>query len=172
MERLVYSQAYFDTTDELDTLGNPLVALIPQAVSSIFGLFGGAGKRSGLPYGLAGITSAGNQVIQSLNQVKAGIESRQIPPRQAVSEAQRLAETLETGVYQAKKGKDAAALQSFKQQASRLLQEIQALAAASVPANASSGGGGSTSGSPESGISSTTLLLIGGGIAAILLLRS
>ncbi len=106
-----------------------LIGAAPGIFGSIMGLFGGAGKASGLPYGLEGITAYGNQVMQQLQNIDAMLP--QLPPEQlgqAVQQAQALAASLSTHVYQAKKGKDAAALNNFKQQAAALVSQISARA--------------------------------------------
>jgi hypothetical protein len=156
-----------------------------MAGTSIFGsLFGGLFAPCGgaqVACGLQGITSAGNQVIQGLQQINAALASGQVPPQQiqqAVAEAQALASALgdSSKVYQAKNGKDAAALAQFKQQAAQLLQQIQATAQTAMAQAATSAGIDPATGQQIApsigGISLSTLLLFGGGaLGLVLLLR-
>src|SRR5690606_32689240 len=158
MRRLVYSEAYFNSSD--GNLGW-ISAAITAGASIFGGLFGGGG--GGQAYrGLAGINQAGQEAIGSLQQILQAVSAGQMPKAQAVSEAQRIASILSdhSVVYQAKKGQDAAALQNFKAQAAQLVQQIQAAPDVSS--------GGSTTGG---GVSSGTLLLVGGGLLAVALLK-
>lgn len=160
----VYDQRFFDSGDE--TLGfepASIIGMVSPLIGLIKGLFSAC--KPGQACGLAGIQSFTSQAIQTLNQILAMLQGGQITPTDAVTNAQKVASALGDPqyVYQAKKGKDAAALQSAKSQAAALLSQIQALAAKIPPPSASAGGIG--------GISSSTLLLVGGGLLAIFLLK-
>ncbi|MGI8642393.1 MAG: hypothetical protein ACR2MG_20890 [Pyrinomonadaceae bacterium] len=88
-------------------------------------LAGGGG--GGVAKGLEGINAFGAQVIDALNTLKT--QAANLPPGEAATAADKLAALLSDSskVYQAKKGKDAAALASFKQQAAQLAAEIKTI---------------------------------------------
>lgn len=85
-------------------------------------LEGGGG--GGVAKGLAGITAFGQRVIAELDALKNQITS------ESGTQADQLLAALSDSskVYQPKKGKDAAALASFKTQATQKVSEIKALA--------------------------------------------
>jgi hypothetical protein len=157
-----FYNANFDPRDE--TMGvafvAPLIAAAPGIFQSVMGIFGGGRKAQF--QGLAEIQNAGNQAVQSLQQILAGLQSGQMAPGQAVSEAQRIVQQFNDPavVYPAKKGKDAEARNQYISQLNALLQQIQAKAA-SMP----SGGGAA------GGLSGGTLILLGGGILAVMMLK-
>lgn len=177
----VHDLRYFDESPDAndETLGW-IGAAVGAGTSILSGLLGGLFAPCGgknVACGLQGITSFGNQAITTLGQIKQLMLSGQVSPAEAVSNAQRIAGALSDGnvVYQAKKGKDAAALAQFKEQANAAVNELIALgpqvqkqqaeqAAAIAESGGPSGGG--------SGISSTMLLLIGGGLALYLLMQN
>jgi hypothetical protein len=175
----VYDETFFipagDFRRDDETIGfiGPLIAAAPSIFSTVMGLFGN--KQTAQFQGLAGIQSGGQQLIQTLNQIKTNLQSGQMAPAQAVSEAQRIASTLQdpTIFYPAKKGNDAAALTQFKAQAAAMVQEIQSLAAAMAQAQQAAGIDPAT-GRPLSnaGISTNTLLIAALGIGGVLLLTN
>lgn len=161
-----YYNASYDPYDE--NLGfafvAPLIAAAPSIFQSIMGLFGGGRKAQ--YQGLAEITQAGNQAVDAMKQIMAGLNSGQMAPAQAVSEAQKIIKQFNdpTIVYPAKKGNDAAARNDFISQLNTLGQQIQAKAA-SMPA------GGSMAGGSVAGISTNTLLIVGVGAALLFALK-
>jgi len=174
----VYDEKFYNVTDD-ETLGfafiPALIGAAPGIFQTVMGLFGGG--QSAQFQGLAGINNGGQQLMQALNQIKSGLASGQINPQQAVSEAQRIAGTLNdpTIFYPAKKGNDAAALQQFKQQAAAAVQEIQAMASQAAAAAAARAGIDPVTGQPTGGlggISATTLLLVAGGLGAVYMLTN
>lgn len=160
----VYDQSFFDTNDETIGFVDPatIISMASPLIGIIKGLFSAC--KPGQACGLAGIQSFTSQAIQTLNQILAMLKGGQITPTDAVTNAQKVASALGDPqyVYQAKKGKDAAALQAAKSQAAQLVQEIQSVAATIKPPSAAGSIGG---------ISSNTLLLIGGAVAAVFLLK-
>ena len=156
-----YYNASFDPQDE--NLGvafvAPLIAAAPSIFQTVMGLFGGGRKAQF--QGLAEINAAGQQATQAMQQILAGLNSGQISPAQAVSEAQKIVAQFNDPsiVYPAKKGDDAAARNQYISQLNSMQQQIQAKAA-SMPASNSGGG-----------ISGSSLLLIGGGLLAFMLIR-
>ena len=156
-----FYNANFDPRDE--TMGvafvAPLIGAAPGIFQSIMGLFGGGRKAQF--QGLAEIQNAGNQAVQSMQQILAGLQSGQMAPAQANSEAQKIVAQFNDPsiVYPAKKGKDAEARNQFMSQLNSLLQQIQAKAA-SMPAAGASGG-----------LSGSSLILLGGGLLAFMMLK-
>lgn len=127
----------------------------------------GGGGGGGVAKGLAGITAFGNQIMQGLDQIAAN------PVPENVSQAEKLAAALSDSaqVYQAKKGKDAAALADFKQKAAAKLAEIkQAAVQLQQQQSGSLFGGGGDENSLIGGVNNNTLLLFGGGGAALILI--
>ena len=137
----------------------PLIGAAPGIFQSIMGLFGGGRKAQF--QGLAEIQQAGQQAVDAMNQILAGLNSGQMSPAQAGSEAQKIVGQFNDPaiVYPAKKGKDAEARNQIISQLNQMLQQVNAKAA-SMP-----------SGSSIGGISSGTLLLIGGGLFAVMMLK-
>lgn len=148
-------------------------SILGPLIGKLFAPCGGANVACGLQ----GITSFGNQAIQTLQQIKGMLQTNppQVSPQDAISNSQRIAAALSDGtvVYQAKKGKDAAALVQFKSQANALVAEITALGAEVTAAlNAQAEAKAAASASPLGSLSSINpLLLVGGGIVAIMLLK-
>ncbi len=157
-----------------DGLGFPIAAVIGAAtgvlpfIKSLF-----SACTPGQACGLAGITSFGNQVIQTLGQIKQMLENGLLPPQQAVSEAQKVAGALADPnfIYQAKKGKDAAALATFKTQAAAIVQEIIQVAATVNTAQVQ--GIDPATGKPKAAASSVlpTLLIAGGGLLLLMAVK-
>lgn len=138
----------------------------------ITGLFSGC--KPGQACGLAGINGFGQQAISTLDQIAQMLQMRMIAPAQAMSEANRVANSLSDSslVYQAKKGKDAAALAGFKQQAAAKVQQITALAGQRQQAITSGGSAGPAGGLGVISGGGSSLLLLGGlGLVALLALR-
>lgn len=90
----------------------------------------GGGSGGGVAKGLAGINAFGGQVIDALNKIKANAAN--LAPGEAAKAADELVALLSDSskVYQAKKGKDAEALQNFKRQAADIATQIKAIQAA------------------------------------------
>lgn len=171
-ERLVYHSSYFDGRQSGDdTMGFafliPLISAAPSIFSSIASLFGGGRKAQ--CQGLQEINTCGQQAVTSMQQILAGIKSGQVPPNQAVQQAQDIVSKFNdpTIVYPAKKGNDAAARTQFISQLNDLLQQVQA-AAASVPAVQTDAAGNPIA---PGGISTSTLLIVGGGILLLSMLN-
>ena len=161
-----FFNANFDPQDEnlgLAPIVAPLIAAAPGIFQSIMGLFGGGRKAQF--QGLAEINAAGQQATQAMQQIMAGLQSGQMSPAQAVSEAQKIVAQFNDPsiVYPAQKGDDAAARNQFISQLNAALQQIQAKAA-SMPA------GGGAAGS-IAGFSTNTLLLVGGGVLLFTMLK-
>ena len=171
-EALVYSEGYFNGDDQQ-------LGWVDAAISAGTALVGSLFNRGGSSQqyrGSAGINSAGQQAIASLQQILSAVSSNPpaMPLDQAVSEAQRIASALSNSqfVYQAQHGSDAAALQRFKDQAAELVRQIQARAAApsgSILGDPPTGSGSTVSSS--SGLGTGTILLVFGALAAVALLR-
>ncbi len=169
----ILDDSYFDVSrDEgMGWVGSAIGAgtsILGPLIGKLFAPCGGANVACGLQ----GITSFGNQAIQTLQQILQMVSSNppMVSPQEAISNAQRIAAALSDGtvVYQAKKGKDAAALTQFKSQAAQLVQQITAAATAKqaqLQQQAASPLGGS-----GGGITSTAFM-IGGGLMLLLLLR-
>jgi len=158
----------FEGDDENLGIIPALIGLGLSAVPIIKGLFSAC--KPGQACGLKEIQSFVDQVLQTLAQIQQMLETGLIDPSQAVAEAQRVSAALSdpTMIYQAKNGKDAAALANGKTQAAAAVQQIMTLAAQIVtspaaPADAS----GITAGS---GVSSSTLLIGGAAVLAAILL--
>lgn len=107
---------------------NAAAAIIP----GLGGLFGG-GSIPGQAKGLAAITSATSQIINSMEALRAQVGQGNY--QQILADAQRLNYLLSdhATIYQAQKGKDAAVLQQAKQRAAQILQEIAAAGAQVSP---------------------------------------
>lgn len=152
-----------------------LIGAAPGIFSTVMGLFN---KRKAQYQGLAEINAAGSQAVQAMQQILAGLQSGQMSPQQAVSEAQRIVQQFNdpSVVYPAKKGNDAAARNNFIQQLNQLLQQVQTAAAQVTQASRAAGIDPATGrpipGGSGDGISSTTLLLVGGGLLGVYLLTS
>lgn len=134
---------------------------------------GGGGVAKGLP----GITAYGNQVIAALDSVlKSGNFDDDV-----IQEVESLANSLSdsTKVSQPKKGKDAAALASFKEKATQKLAEIRSRAAAQPKqqqgGNVVTLANGQRVYQPDTaggGFDTTTILMFAGiGLGAIFLLK-
>jgi hypothetical protein len=166
---------------QLMGIAAPFANLIPgvgQFVSA--GLTVASGLIQGKPgqaRGLAQITDFGNQVLAAFDSL-AG----QMTPTnnlQISAEADKLVALLSdsNAVYQAKKGKDAEALTSFKQQAQQKAAQLKA-AAAELARNPAMQQGNpqaappnsANSGNPQPELTSVALYAVGG-IAAFLLLK-
>lgn len=162
----VYDHRFFETRGPGDeTMGfavAPLIGALSPLIGMIKGLFSAC--KPGQACGLAGIQSFTSQAIQTLQSILAMLQGGQITPTDAITNAQKVAAALGDPqyVYQAKKGKDAAALQAAKSQAAQLVQQIQSVAATIKPPAAAGSIGG---------IGSGTLLLVGGGLLAVFLLK-
>ncbi len=149
-----------------------------SAGGSILEGAGGAGGAGGVAKGLAGITAYGNQVIAALDSVlKSGNFDDGV-----IQEVESLANSLSdsTKVYQPKKGKDAAALASFKDKATQKLAEIHSRAAAQPKqqqgGNVVTLANGQRVYQPDTagggGFDTTTILMFAGiGLGAIFLLK-
>ena len=178
MQSVIYDQNFFNTDGTLSGFWGDVVGQVGAAgVSLLPSLFGGGGgASSGQAKGLQAITAFGQQAIQTLTQIMQGLTSGQLSPADAVSNAQRIVAALSDPqyVYQAQRGKDADALNAFKQQAGQMLSQIQA-AASAVRVDPKTGSpslpnAGPAVGQSGGGIDSGTLLLLGGGLIALLLL--
>lgn len=175
--------------DVWQAVGQIGAAAAQTGLNQLFGAGGGA--AGGPARGLAAINTFGQQVIQTLGQMLTAAQSGQVPVAQALTDAQAAAAALSNPqyVYQAQRGNDAAALNTFKTQAAAIVQQIQALAASAgdgtgsqtvttvdpvtgrpvtttIPASSASSGDGSVF-----GISPTLLMLGGGGLLLFLLLK-
>ena len=162
-----FFNANFDPQDEnlgLAPFVIPLITAAPSMLQSVLGIFG-IGQRKAQFQGLAEINAAGQQATQAMQQIMAGLQSGQMSPAQAVSEAQKIVAQFNDPsiVYPAQKGDDAAARNQFISQLNAALQQIQAKAA-SMPA------GGGAAGS-IAGFSTNTLLLVGGGVLLFTMLK-
>lgn len=173
---LVYNDEYFNTTlhgvdDETMGFASALISLGGSLLGPLMGLFAPC-KGQNVACGLEGITAAVNTVKQKLGEIKAAISGGQVPAEalgQVVQQAEQFANALSdpSMVWQAKKGKDAAALAQGKTDAAALVAEIKTAASAAAQNSSQSAGLGGALG----GISPTTLLLIGGGVFAVMMLR-
>ncbi len=165
----------FETGSD-ETMGwvGAVIGAATAGLPLITGLFSAC--KPGQACGLSGINAFGAQVLASLDQIVQMMNAGLLPPSQAASEASRIAASLSDSnmVYQAKKGKDAAALATFKQQAAAKVQQITQLAGQlnqQIAAVAADGGGGFLGGG-SGGVSSSSLMLLGGiGLVALLALR-
>lgn len=163
--QLVQRQTAYDT--EMGIV-SALIGIIPGAIGAVRSLFGGGGN-SGQARGLAAINAYGQQAIQTLQQILSQVQSGQLSPNDANTNAQRIAASLSDPayVYQAQRGNDAEALRNFKTQANQLVQQIQqaatAAAQAQSAAQAAATGIDPVTGQRTSGIDTNTLLLLGGG---------
>ena len=142
-------------------------------LSKIVGLIGGNGGQTGQAKGLQQIEAFVSQVLTALDKLKE-------PASQGIAEVTAAADQLvavlsdQSKVYQAKKGKDAAALAKGKTDAASKASEIKQLltAAQQKQANAQTQTNGSILGGADGEIDSSTLMLVGfGGLALILLLK-
>lgn len=181
MARLVYDEKFFDGTaiyrgDDTTGFVPAIIAAAPGIIGVISGLFGGGQKAQ--CQGLAGINACGQQAVQSMQQILAGLQNGQIQPQQAVSNAQQIVNDFNNPsiVYPAKKGNDAAARQQFIVQLGQLNQQVQAIASQITAQQQQAAASGQTidpvTGQATGGISTNTLLLVGGGLVAIFLLTS
>ena len=171
-EALVYSEGYFNGDDQQ-------LGWVDAAISAGTAIVGGMfnrGSSSQQYRGLAGINSAGQQALQSLQQILAAVSTNPptMPLDQAISEAQRIAAALSNSqfVYQAQHGQDAAALQQFRTQAAELVRQIQSRAqtpSGPVLGNPPASPGSTATGG--SGLGTGTILIVFGGLAALALLR-
>lgn len=191
----IFDHDYFITRSD-DTLGDAwgaVGAIGASAVQLLPALFGGGGGGAGGPArGLAAITAACQQAIQSLNQLVTAATSGQMPLAQAISEAERIAAALSNPqyIYQAQRGNDAAVLNDAKAQAQTIIGRLRSLAAPVAPPATGGGTISQTSGpglpggsavvnpSPVSGssggglsIDTSTLLIVGLGLGALFLLK-
>lgn len=161
-----------------------IIKVSTSVVPIIFGATQGGGSGGGgQAKGLAAITAFGNRVMAALDDVQAQVSAMPIPQRaQAAQQITQAVSGLVASlsdsaqVYQAQKGKDAAALAKFKTDADAKARTIIALL------NASSGGGGVTvtTGGGQSGGAPTgggqiasadnTLLYAALGVIAVLLI--
>jgi len=171
----VYDQRYFDDDGSLTGIWDFLGQVGAAGVQLLPSLFGsGGGGSGGQAKGLQAITAFGQQAIQTLQQIMQGLQSGQLSPGDAVSNAERISSALSDPqyVYQAQRGKDAEALAGFKQQASQMVEQIKA--AASTVATATNPNAAGNNASPNAtnnkGIDTSTMLLLGGGLLALLLL--
>ena len=172
----ILSSQYFDVTRDDESMG--WVGAAIGAGTSILGpilgsLFAPCGGKN-VACGLQGITSFGNQAIQTLQQILQMVSSNppMVSPQEAISNAQRISAALSDGniVYQAKKGKDAAALTQFKSQAAQLVQQITA-AATAKQAQLQQQSASPLGGLAGSGGMGSTVLMIGGGVLLLMLLK-
>lgn len=170
----VYDEKFFNPAgdfrrgDETTGFIAPLIIAAPAIFQTVMGLFN---KQTAQFQGLAGIQSGGQQLLQALSQIKSGLQSGQMSPQDAVSEAQRIAGTLSDPkiFYPAKKGKDAAELTQIKAAAAAAVSEIQTLASQIAQAQQAAGIDPRT-GRPlpsSGGLSTTTLMLVGGGLLGV-----
>jgi hypothetical protein len=169
----VLNPRFFDNHQGDEGMG--WVGAVVGAGSSILGpligkLFAPCGGAN-VACGLQGITSFGNNAISTLQQILQMVTSNppMVSPQDAISNAQRIASALGDGtiIYQAKKGKDAAALAQFKTQANALVQEITAAATqaqAALQAKAAPVSMGGTSVNP-------TVLMLGGAAVLLMVLK-
>lgn len=144
-------------------------AVIPQLVG------GGAGS-GGQARGLAAIQSATQQILQQLEMLKSQVGQQNY--QQIYSDAQRLTALLSDSsvIYQAKKGQDAAVLNSAKARANQILQEIAALGSQVSPVNTTVNQAGQvvTAGGTftQRILQDNTLLYAGIGLAALYIFTS
>lgn len=190
--RVTYDERFFNDTDaDLGDVWNAVGAIGASAVQLVPSLFGGGSSSAGGPArGLAAITAAVNQALDSLNQLLAAVRGGTMPAAAAVSEAQRIAEALSNPqfIYQAQRGNDAEVLRNGKTQAAAIVAQIQALAGNTTAGGAGVNYGGIGSPVASSGgtaanplasapasngfaVDNSTLLLLGGGLALILLMK-
>lgn len=192
----IFDHDYFITRSDDQTLGDvwgAVGAIGASAVQLLPGLFGGGGSSAGGPArGLAAITAACQQALQSLNQLVTAATSGQMPLAQAISEAERIAAALSNPqyIYQAQRGNDAAVLNDAKAQAQTIIGRLRSLAAPITPPATGGSVGSQTSGpglpggsaavnpSPVNGstggglaIDTSTLLIVGLGLGALFLLK-
>ena len=168
---LVYSEDYFNNAGTFGDVWNAVGQIGATFVGMLPALSGG-GISGGPARGLAAINAVGQQAIQSLQQLLAMVNSGQAPASAALPEAQRIAAALSDPqyVYQAQRGSDASALNSFKEQAAEIVRQIQ-----------SRGSSGGTSAFPPSttpaastpghSISPVLLLAVFGGLGLLALRR-
>jgi myo-inositol-1-phosphate synthase len=128
---------FMDVLGKITGLAAPFANLIPGvgtfismglgAASGAISAFGGSG---GVAKGLAGINAFGGQVMAEFDKL-AGMVG-QAGKREIDAEADKLVSHLSNPamVYQAQKGKDAAALADFKQKAAAAAAQIKAATAA------------------------------------------
>jgi len=140
---------------------------------------GGGAGGGGVAKGLAAIEAFGNRVMQGLSQIENQVANMPASDRAQIRQqveqtVSQLVASLSDGsqVYQAQKGKDAAALAKFKTDANAKAQSILALFSVSSGGAGGAGGGlisGAQSGALAQG--QNNLLLYGAiGIIAILLI--
>ena len=160
----IYDPRFFDEGEGMGWIGAVIGAgtgLLPLITGLI------SACKPGQACGLQGITSFGNQVMQTLDQIVQMLRSGMITPTDAIANAQKVSAALADPqfVYQAKNGKDAAALQDLKAKAAAKVQEIISLAATvkASPAAASQS-------SPATGIG-PILMLAAGGLVLLLALK-
>jgi hypothetical protein len=130
------------------------------------------GGGGGVAKGLGGITSFGNQVMSSLEQLLAK------PSPEAVDAAGQLVAALSDSskVFQPKKGKDAAALADFKAKAAAKLEEIKKATAIVLQKEQQAAqqqqqsGGMFSSGDGEMFGINPNLVFIGGGIVLVMMM--
>lgn len=167
---------------KLAGIAAPFAALIPGVgqfasigLSAVSALTQG---QAGQARGLSQINAFGAQVIAAFDQLDAAAAqiasapNPQMTAAQIAQEAQKLVAILSdsNAVYQAKKGKDAEALNSFKAQAQQRAQQVTAAAQAAENLRlqqTTQTTSGNLLGSPTS----NPLIYAGLGIAAFLLLR-
>jgi predicted extracellular nuclease len=167
----------------LDSIIKAGSSLAPQVLQMFGG--GNSSAAGGQAKGLAAISAFCNQVIAGLNQILASAPN--IPQTDAISGANQLVATLSNSslVYQAKNGKDGAALAKAKTDAAAIVAQIAAKYTAVAPVTvtdvtggqlvtstqtATVTGAGVASGEFVAGV--PNIVLIGGaGVVLLLLLK-